>query len=176
MEDSKQANKLFMDNPNIAAGWLDLNINNDITISVSYLNACFFYDLLSIVNILSHPDFGSENLILDIDCEGVMASLQFKFFNETYCPDSQFDYEEVIVTVTKEFYDPNLPEHDGLTKLEYKIDRYTLIWELIELVEKNYEKYNIDFCCGDIADTISLDYINLIKDNLGFKYKKENQD
>ena len=66
--EKKRVDKLFMENPKIYAGWLDLNVNNDIVIPVSYLNSRFFYDLLNITLVIDSWDninYNSLNLIID---------------------------------------------------------------------------------------------------------------
>ena len=151
----KRENKLFMDNPRIYAGWLDLNINNDITIPVSYLNSHFFYDILSIINVLG-SSIETFTIPLEIDCEGYFVTLKFQCLN----------YDEVVVYVYKE-------DEGDILKGLYKIGRHSLIWELIELVEKNYELYNKDFCCGDIADQLLVSCINSAKKSLLWIYKKK---
>lgn len=38
----ERVSKIFMEDSQIKGGWLDLNINNDMIIPVSYLNSRFF--------------------------------------------------------------------------------------------------------------------------------------
>ncbi len=152
----KRVDKLFTETPKIYAGWLDLEISNDITIPVSYLNSRFFYDLLTIVLVLdSYGSITVKPLQLEIDCEGTMA----------YIKVYMIDCNTVKVLVAKEWYNFKT-EQEGTDVFRYEIDRKNLVNNIFNLIENNIEKYNKDFCCGDVADYINREYVSTLKNSL----------
>lgn len=152
----KRVDKLFTETPKIYAGWLDLKISNDITIPVSYLNSRFFYDLLTFALVLdSYGTIITKPLQLEIDCEGTMA----------YISAYMISHDTVKVLVTKEWYNFKT-EQEGVDTFRYEIDRKGLINNIFNLVYNNIEKYNEDFCCGDIADNINKEYVSILRNNL----------
>lgn len=156
MSKLKRVDKLFMDNPKIFAGWLDLNINNDIVIPVSYLNSRFFYDLLSIALILDcYGTVSTDTLSLYIDCEGTEANIDFIVS----------DRETTKIIVSKEYYNFKT-EEEGVDIFRYKINRIDLINNIFDLVENNTDIYNDSFCCGDIADYITQNYVKSLRQEL----------
>ena len=168
----KRVDKLFMDDPIIHAGWLDLNINNDVIIPVSYLNSRFFYDLLNIVCVLnSYDTIGTEKLIFDIDCEGTLCRLSFCFPTDFSCKKIS-ECDDIKISVMKEFYD--FKEDKGGEKYYYYIiEKNKFIKNILNLIKSNIDKYNKDFCCDDVADFITTDYVNFIENNLLDFLKKE---
>lgn len=169
----KRVSKIFMDNPQIKGGWLDLNVNNDMIISVSYLNSRFFYDLLEFVQILNnYCTIGCRDLYLVIDCEGTNAFISiFTITEETLAEDAQYEeIDDVKVSVVKEVYDK---EDNNTYKKSYNyvITKKNFMKNIIDFVEKNIDKYNTDFCLDDVADNINKDYVENIKNNLLDRYK-----
>mgnify|MGYP001100451906 CR=1 FL=1 len=153
MSKLKRVDKLFMENPKMYAGWLDLNINNDIVIPVSYLNSRFFYDLISIALILDcYGSVETDNLSLYIDCEGTEANIDFVIS----------DRKTMKIIVSKEYYNFKTDE-EGVDIFRYEIDRLSLINNIFNLVENNIDIYNTDFCCGDIGDYITKDYVKSLR-------------
>lgn len=154
--EKKRVDKLFMENPKIYAGWLDLNVNNDIVIPVSYLNSRFFYDLLNISLIIdSWNDITYNHLDLCIDCEGTEAHIRFSIAKD----------HNVKVIVSKEWY--NFKNNtDGVDIFQYLIPKNNLINNIFDIIENNVELYNSDFCCDDIADYITKEYVSTLRKNL----------
>lgn len=156
MSKLKRVDKLFMNDPKIYAGWLDLNINNDISIPVSYLNSRFFYDLLSIALVLDcYGSVFTKTLSLSIDCEGTEARINFTISDKNI----------IKVMASKEYYDFKT-EEEGIDIFRYEMNRIDLIENIFDLVESNIETYNKDFCCGDVGDYITKDYVKILKENL----------
>lgn len=169
----KRAKKIFMVNTTIKCGWMNLNINNDIIIPVSYLNTRFFYDLLSVVQILNnYNNIGCKNLCLEIDCEGTFAYINFSFFQEKDIGTiiEYDDLEYVYVSIEKELLGEN-DKNLYTQKKSYSIKKRDLIENIISFIENKTIEYNTDFCCDDIADKIYPSYIKNIKDNLIDKLK-----
>ncbi len=152
----KRVDKLFTETPTISAGWLDLKVSNDIVIPVSYLNSRFFYDLLTVALVIdSYGSITANPLELFIDCEGTEAYIKFNVPNR----------DTVKVVVTKEWYNFKTNE-EGTDVFRYEINKINLINNIFNLVYNNVERYNDEFCCGDVADYITEGYVSTLRNSL----------
>lgn len=161
----KRVDKLFMDNPHIKAGWLDLNICDDVIIPVSYLNSRFFYDLILIVELIDNYCMSAKELNLSIDCEGIFCNIIFNIPS-----DFEDDYETIKIRVEKDRVD--FKEGKELKDIYlYEINREILLHNLIDFVTDNIDRYNIDFVCEDVAEPISFNYVTSVIKRL-YHYRK----
>ena len=171
--EKKRVSKIFMEDSQIQCGWLDLNINNDIIIPVSYLNSRFFYDLLSLVRVLNnYCTIGCRNLYLEIDCEGTSAYIGLYTFSESKVPENA-EYEElddVLISIVKECYDKETNETYERT-FKYIISKKDFIKNIITFIEEKINSYNIDFCCDGIAEKMNKVYIDIVKRELIDKFR-----
>lgn len=169
----ERVSKIFMEDSQIKGGWLDLNINNDMIIPVSYLNSRFFYDLLSLVQVLNnYCTIGCRNLYLEIDCEGTLAYISIYTFSEGRLPeDVNYDaLDDVKVSVIKECF--NKENQETYEKqYNYVISKKEFMENIITFVENKIDEYNVDFCCDDVADKISKTYVEIIKRGLIDRYR-----
>ena len=169
----KRVSKIFMEDSPIKNGWLDLNVNNDMTIPVSYLNSRFFYDLLNFVQILkNYCTFGCRNLYLEIDCEGTLAYISIYTFSEGKVPEDvdYDDLDDVKVSIVKECI--NKDTHELYEKqYSYVISKLEFIKNIITFIENKIDSYNVDFCCDGIAEKMSKTYIEIIKRGLIDRYR-----
>ena len=169
----KRVSKIFMEDSPIKNGWLDLNVNNDMTIPVSYLNSRFFYDLLNFVQILNnYCTFGCRNLYLEIDCEGTWAYISIYTFSEGKVPEDvdYDDLDDVKVSIVKECI--NKDTHELYEKqYSYVISKLEFIKNIITFIENKIDSYNVDFCCDGIAEKMSKTYIEIIKRGLIDRYR-----
>ena len=160
MNKIKRLDTIFTEAPKICAGWLDLEVNNgELTIPVSYVNSRFFYDLLTLARIAYQPSFGSLDFALEIDCEGYFAWIHLKSnlsYNE---PEDEIDYHDIQVSVSREIMVDNIEDY---VQCDYIIDREKFVFNVLNLIYKNIDIYNIDFCCDDIADKLSQDYFEKV--------------
>lgn len=169
----KRVSKIFMEDSPIKNGWLDLNVNNDMTIPVSYLNSRFFYDLLNFVQILNnYCTFGCRNLYLEIDCEGTLAYISIYTFSEGKVPEDvdYDDLDDVKVSVVKECFNKETQEMYE-KQYNYVISKLEFIKNIITFIENKIDSYNIDFCCDDVAEKMSKTYVEIIKRGLINRYR-----
>ena len=169
----KRVSKIFMEDSPIKNGWLDLNVNNDMTIPVSYLNSRFFYDLLNFVQILNnYCTFGCRNLYLEIDCEGTLAYISVYTFSEGQVPEDvdYDDLDDVKVSVVKECFNKETQEIYE-KQYNYVISKLEFIKNIITFIENKIDSYNIDFCCDDVAEKMSKTYVEIIKRGLINRYR-----
>lgn len=169
----KRVSKIFMEDSPIKNGWLDLNVNNDMTIPVSYLNSRFFYDLLNFVQILNnYCTFGCRNLYLEIDCEGTLAYISIYTFSEGKVPEDvdYDDLDDVKVSVVKECFNKETQEIYE-KQYNYVISKLEFIKNIITFIENKIDSYNIDFCCDDVAEKMSKTYVEIIKRGLINRYR-----
>ena len=169
----KRVSKIFMEDSPIKNGWLDLNVNNDMTIPVSYLNSRFFYDLLNFVQILNnYCTFGCRNLYLEIDCEGTSAYISIYTFSEGKVPEDvdYDDLDDVKVSVVKECFNKETQEIYE-KQYNYVISKLEFIKNIITFIENKIDSYNIDFCCDDVAEKMSKTYVEIIKRGLINRYR-----
>lgn len=169
----KRVSKIFMEDSPIKNGWLDLNVNNDMTIPVSYLNSRFFYDLLNFVQILNnYCTFGCRNLYLEIDCEGTLAYISIYTFSEGKVPEDvdYDDLDDVKVSVVKECFNKDTQEIYE-KQYNYVISKLEFIKNIITFIENKIDSYNIDFCCDDVAEKMSKTYVEIIKRGLINRYR-----
>lgn len=169
----KRVSKIFMEDSPIKNGWLDLNVNNDMTIPVSYLNSRFFYDLLNFVQILNnYCTFGCRNLYLEIDCEGTLAYISIYTFSEGKVPEDvdYDDLDDVKVSVVKECFNKETKEIYE-KQYNYVISKLEFIKNIITFIENKIDSYNIDFCCDDVAEKMSKTYVEIIKRGLINRYR-----
>lgn len=169
----KRVSKIFMEDSPIKNGWLDLNVNNDMTIPVSYLNSRFFYDLLNFVQMLNnYCTFGCRNLYLEIDCEGTLAYISIYTFSEGKVPEDvdYDDLDDVKVSVVKECFNKDTQEIYE-KQYNYVISKLEFIKNIITFIENKIDSYNIDFCCDDVAEKMSKTYVEIIKRGLINRYR-----
>lgn len=158
----ERVSKIFMEDSQIKGGWLDLNINNDMIIPVSYLNSRFFYDLLSLVQVLNnYCTIGCRNLYLEIDCEGTLAYISIYTFSEGRTPED-VDYDALDDVKVSVIYEK---------QYNYVISKKEFMENIITFVENKIDEYNVDFCCDDVADKISKTYVGIIKRGLIDRYR-----
>lgn len=168
----KRVSKIFMEDSQIEGGWLDLNINNDMTIPVSYLNSRFFYDLLSFVQILNnYCTIGCRELFLEIDCEGTFAYITIHTATgETLPEDANYDeIDDIQISVIKEVFDKETQDVYKKT-FNYLMTKKDFIKNIIEFVSDKIDLYNEKFCLDDVADKISKFYVEIIKRGLLDRY------